>query len=93
MGLQEAWCGYGILIIASYWMTEALPMPATALLPTVLFPLFGVLDTATASQQYMGSTNLLFLAGLMVAIAVEKSNFHMRAALRVVLTVGSGVKW
>ncbi|XP_043228629.1 solute carrier family 13 member 2-like [Amphibalanus amphitrite] len=90
---KEAWCGYGVLIIASYWMTEALPVAATALLPTVLFPLFGVLDTSTASQQYMTSTNLLSMAGLMVAVAVEKSNFHTRAALRVVLTVGSSVKW
>ena len=89
--MQEAWCGYGILIIAGYWMTEALPMAATALLPTVLFPLFGVLDTAAASQQYMSATNLLFLSNLMVAVAVEKSNFHTRAAYRVVLTVGSGV--
>ncbi|XP_037090968.1 solute carrier family 13 member 2-like [Pollicipes pollicipes] len=92
-GTKAAWCGYGILIIAFYWMTEAMPMAATALLPTVLFPFFGVLDTGAVSMQYMSSTNLLFLSGLMVAVAVEKSNFHTRAALRVVLFMGTSVKW
>ena len=51
--LQEAECGYVILIMAVFWVTEALPISVTALLPVFLFPVVGILSVKDASQQYI----------------------------------------
>jgi di/tricarboxylate transporter len=50
---KEALCGYTILIMAIFWMTEALPLPITSLIPVVAFPLFGILDTGAVCMAYM----------------------------------------
>jgi len=52
--LQVAACGYGLLIMATYWVTEALPLAVTALLPIVLFPLLGILSGADVASAYIG---------------------------------------
>ena len=45
--------------MAIYWTTEAIPLPVTALLPVVLFPLFGIMDTGKVCTAYMKETNVL----------------------------------
>ena len=50
--IQEAACGYAVLIMAVYWLTEAIPLAATALLPMVLFPLLGVVPAKEVSVNY-----------------------------------------
>jgi di/tricarboxylate transporter len=51
--VQEAQCGYTIMIMAIYWMTEALPLPVTSLIPVVALPLFGIMETGDVSTAYM----------------------------------------
>lgn len=66
------------------WITEALPLAATALLPIVLFPLMGITSGKEVASVYTNSTIFLFIGGFVLALSMQRWNLHTRIALRII---------
>src|SRR5690625_1217398 len=77
--------------IASWWITEAIPIPVTSLLPLVLFPLTQGLDVDVTASSYGNETIFLFMGGFMIALAMEKWNLHRRMALTIISLIGTNM--
>jgi sodium-dependent dicarboxylate transporter 2/3/5 len=75
-------------LMAVWWVTEAIPIPATALLPIVLFPVLGVLSGSDVTQAYGNHLIYLFLGGFLIAVTMQKWNLHHRIALYTIRLVG-----
>lgn len=76
------------LLMAIWWATEAIPIPATSLLPLVVFPATGVLSVNQAGAPYLSAIVVLLLGGFVVALALERWNLHERIALNIVARAG-----
>ena len=74
----------------TWWITEAIPMPAVALMPLVLFPLFGIAKISEAALPYANEVVFLFMGGFMIGLGIEKWNLHRRIALSIVRLTGTG---
>ena len=77
------------LLMATWWITEAAPLPVTALLPIILFPILGIVPAAKVTTAYANHIIFLFLGGFLIAIAIERWQLHKRIALHVVRFVGT----
>ena len=77
------------LLMISWWISEALPMPAVALIPLVLFPLMGIAKTSEAAAPYANEVVFLFMGGFMIGLGIEKWNLHRRIALSIVQFTGT----
>ncbi len=77
--------------VAVWWITEAIPIAVTAMLPIVLFPLTGALDLSTTTASFGHKYMFLYLGGFLLAIAIEKWNLHKRIALNIINLIGSNV--
>ncbi len=80
------------LWIAVWWITEAVPIAVTALLPIVLFPLSGGLDLTPTTGAYGHKYVFLYLGGFMLATAIEKWNLHKRIALNIIAFIGADIQ-
>ncbi|MCU4743746.1 SLC13 family permease [Natronoglomus mannanivorans] len=78
----------GTLWIVVWWVTEAIPIPVTSLLPIALFPLTGVMTVGDSTTPYADPIVFLLLGGFLLALAVERWNLHHRLSLLVIDTVG-----
>lgn len=78
--------------VAIWWMTEAVPIPATSLLPIVLLPITGALDNSAVTSSYGNDIIYLFLGGFFIATAMEKWSLHRRIALAIIAFVGTSTQ-
>ncbi|HEX6939180.1 MAG TPA: DASS family sodium-coupled anion symporter [Longimicrobiales bacterium] len=76
-------------LMATWWMTEAIPLPATSLLPIALFPALGVMSAGEATAPYANHVIFLYLGGFLIALAMQRWGLHRRIALGVVALVGT----
>ena len=76
------------VLMALWWISEALPIAATALLPIALFPLLGVMRTAQVTVSYADHLIYLFLGGFLIAMAMQRWELHRRIALYTIRLVG-----
>ncbi|WP_181348899.1 DASS family sodium-coupled anion symporter [Thalassobacillus sp. CUG 92003] len=80
------------LWIATWWISEAIPIPATSLLPIVLFPLTGALEIGPTSSAYGNDIIFLFMGGFIIALAMERWNLHKRIALTIITWIGTSTE-
>jgi sodium-dependent dicarboxylate transporter 2/3/5 len=77
------------ILMAAWWMTEAVPLEVTSLLPLVLFPITGVADIGAAAAPYANNVIYLVLGGVILGLATQRWNLHRRVALLIILAVGT----
>ncbi len=89
-GLSEtAWTTAAIgLLMAIWWATEAVPIPVTAFMPIVAFPMLGISSIEDAAAPYANKVIFLFLGGFIIAFAMQRWNLHKRIALNVLQIAG-----
>lgn len=77
------------VLMAGWWLTEALPLSATALVPLIAFPLLNVLTMREAAAPYADPVIFLFMGGFILGLAMQRWGLHKRIALIVILIVGT----
>jgi solute carrier family 13 (sodium-dependent dicarboxylate transporter), member 2/3/5 len=76
------------VLMAILWITEAIPLAATSLIPLIFFPITGILSAEEIASSYMNSIIFLFLGGFLIAIAMEEWSLHKRIALKILTIFG-----
>ena len=89
MGEQEARIIPIAALMVYWWMTEAVPLAVTSLLPLVLFPISGAMGMKETAAAYSNPIVYLFFGGFMLALAMEKHQLHKRIALNIISRTGS----
>ncbi|MGB7373020.1 SLC13 family permease [Pontixanthobacter sp.] len=87
----QAWIVAGLVVwMAAWWMTEAIPLTATALLPFIVLPFAGVMTARETASAYYAPILFLILGGAFIALAIERTGLHRRLSLAILKAVGSG---
>ena len=76
-------------LLATWWVTEALPLPVTGLVPIVALPLTGATDLESATAPYANPIIALVLGGFLIALATQRWGLHRRVALLTIRAVGT----
>jgi len=77
------------VLMATWWITEAIPLAITALLPIPLFPILGIASAQDTSANYADKNIFLFVGGFLLAFAIERAGLHRRFALQTISLVGT----
>lgn len=78
--------------VSIWWITEAIPIAVTSLLPIILFPLSGAMELSATTSSFGHKYIFLYMGGFVIAIAIEKWNLHKRIALNIIYFIGSDIK-
>uniref|UniRef100_A0A671UIA2 Solute carrier family 13 member 1 n=1 Tax=Sparus aurata TaxID=8175 RepID=A0A671UIA2_SPAAU len=89
----EAECAFVLLLMATFWVTEVIPLPMTAMLPAVLFPMFGIMKASDVAQEYLKNYQLLLVGVICLATSINKWGLNRRIALRLVTMLGVNPAW
>lgn len=81
-----------VILMASLWVTEAINIYITALLPLILFPFFGIMSMKEISPAYMSHIIFLFIGGFLLAFGLERWNLHKRLSLKIIISLGGSPK-
>ncbi len=81
--------GAVVLLMAVWWITEALPIAVTSLIPIPLYPLLGIMKSSEVTPNYTDHLVFLFLGGFIIALAIQKWGLHKRIALYIIRTIGT----
>jgi solute carrier family 13 (sodium-dependent dicarboxylate transporter), member 2/3/5 len=90
MSVEAQRVGAVAALMAVWWVSEALPIPAIALIPIGLFPLLGIMSSQEVTDQYANHIIYLFMGGFLIAVTMERWNLHKRIALNIINFVGVG---
>ncbi|KAM3609509.1 uncharacterized protein V6R79_016100 [Siganus canaliculatus] len=93
IGTKQADCAFVLLLMAVFWVTEAFPLAMTAMLPAIMFPLFGIMTSTDVAKDYFNSFHFLLVGIVCFAAAIEKWGLHRRVALRLISVVGVNPAW
>jgi sodium-dependent dicarboxylate transporter 2/3/5 len=85
---EARWTGAVIALMATWWITEPLPLWATACVPLVAYPVFGVASPFDVGLQYFDPVNFLFFGGMMIAASMQQWGLHRRIALTIISAIG-----
>lgn len=85
----QGWAAATVVLMAFWWITEPVPLWATASLPLLIFPVSGVAELFPVVLQYLDPVNFLFLGGMFIAAAMQQWGLHRRIALIIVDTIGT----
>ena len=86
----DGWAAAAVVVLmAVWWLTEAVPIPVTALIPVALFPVLGLMSMRDAAAPYANEVIFLFMGGFFLAKAMERWGLHRRIALSIVSMVGA----
>ena len=90
---NKAWLTLGVAILmATWWLTEAIPLPATGLLPIVLFPLLGISSIKDTAQAFSHPIIFLFMGGFIIGLAMQHTGLHKRIAYYIISKFKSSPK-
>ena len=81
-----------VVLMAVWWVTEAIPLAITSFIPMILFPLFAIETPKATAGAYMNSIIFLYIGGFLVALAMERWNLHRRIALNIIYKIGKDPK-
>uniref|UniRef100_A0AC35GEK8 Uncharacterized protein n=1 Tax=Panagrolaimus sp. PS1159 TaxID=55785 RepID=A0AC35GEK8_9BILA len=86
-------CACVVFYMSILWITEIIPMAATALIPMVAYPIFGIIEAKDLCFEYLTDANFVFFGSLIMAIGIESVLLHERIALMILMSTGTNPRW